>query len=79
MSPPQQKPATFPERTGQEFKVLHIKLPTKPKKTLWPLLWMGFSCLKATTSLRGDSLLFYQRLSQPWSQPVLNPLTIKGL
>ena len=28
------------------------------KKTLWLLLWMGFSCLKAATPLRGGSLFF---------------------
>ena len=28
------------------------------KKTLWPLLWMGFNCLKATEAIPEDSLLF---------------------
>ena len=30
----------------------------KIKKALWLLLWMGFSCLKATEPLRGDSSHF---------------------
>ena len=54
------------------------------KKTLWPLfLWMGFNCLKATAT-SGRQFTFYhsvprrmsqprtdERLSRPWSQPVV--------
>ena len=28
------------------------------EKKIWPFLWMGFSCLKATEPLWGNSLLF---------------------
>ena len=28
------------------------------KKNLWPFLWLGFNCLKATEPLRGGSLPF---------------------
>ena len=52
-------------------------------KTLWPLLWMGFNCLKATVTLRRQFTFYHsvprhswysfywppkdERLSQPWS------------
>ena len=60
----------------------------KKKKTLWPLfLWMGFNCLVATATSRGQ-LTFYhsvpriswysfyrhwkdERLSRPWRHPVV--------
>ena len=43
------------------------KLPNYTKfleKKIWPLLWMGFSCLKAGEPQLGDSLLFTTKSPQ---------------
>ena len=47
----------FCNQTWQgQLVIFSLKLLLQ-KKTLQPLLWMGFNCLKATEPLQGDSLL----------------------
>ena len=55
-------------------------LPVKNKernylasKTLWPLLWTGFNCLKATEPLKGEELKQH-RLGEEQHSPILWPV-----
>ena len=47
------------------------------KKTLWPLLWMGFNCLKGKEPLRGDSLLFTTKFPGVPSTHLINVVKMK--
>ena len=40
------------------------QLTKTKKKTLWPLLWIGFNRFKATERLRGGSLLFITKFPE---------------
>ena len=59
----------------------------KKRKTLWPLFWMGFNCLKARATSKRQFTFYQQvprkfwysfywtqkdeKLSQPWSHPMV--------
>ena len=49
----------------------------KKKKLYGPFLWMGFSCLKASESLQGDSLLFTTRSPSVPSTNLMDPGRMK--
>ena len=69
-----------------QTKKLKRKLFLGNFKTLWPLLWMGFNCLKAIATSRRQFTFYHSvprnswysfyrpwkddRLSRPWSHPV---------
>ena len=48
------------------------------KKLYRPFLWMGFNCLKAAKSLRGDSLLFTIHSSGVTGTLLIELVRIKG-